>query len=94
MTVQILGLFYDAVGIVILAWPAVNRGAAEQIAKQCGTHRGENTALIAAFTRDRIDTATGSFLLGPNSTSPGPATRPSTGAPQSGAATLAVTTRY
>lgn len=62
MTLQMLGLVCDAVGVVILGWTASTRGP-RQIAAQGGTHWNENKELIRALVKDTVDTATASVLL-------------------------------
>ena len=62
VNLQIIGLFYDAAGVVTLGVSSLF-SMITQIKTQTGTYWNYNPELAKAFSYARIDTATGSLLL-------------------------------
>ena len=59
---QVIGLVYDAVGILILGVPAFFR-AVPEIKAQSGTYWNYNKALAESLSMARVDLTTGSVAL-------------------------------
>ena len=59
---QVIGLLYDAAGILILGVPAVFR-MSQEIQAQAGTYFDYNVHLAAALASSRIDLTVGSLVL-------------------------------
>lgn len=59
---QMIGLMYDATGILVLGVPAVFR-MVDEIASQSGTYFDYNVHLVHALAKARVDTTVGSILL-------------------------------
>lgn len=59
---QIIGLIFDAAGIVVLVAPALI-GMVGQIAAQSGTYWGYNKRAIPILSSSHVDTAVGAPLL-------------------------------
>ena len=59
---QVIGLVYDAVGILILGGPAFFR-AVPEIKAQSGTYFNYNEALAESLSMARVDLTTGSVAL-------------------------------
>lgn len=62
MNLQIVGLFYDAAGVVTLGLSSIFR-MVPQISLQTASYWDFNQELAKAFAYARIDTTTGSILL-------------------------------
>lgn len=62
MTLQIIGLIYDAAGISILGIPAAFK-VVDELTAQVGTKWNYNRAFLKALTLARIDTTVGSLIL-------------------------------
>ena len=60
--IQLVGLAFDAVGIVVICIPLL-RLSADEIAEQTAAYIGYNSPGITALAYSRIDTIVGSFLL-------------------------------
>ena len=59
---QIIGLLYDAVGILILGVPAVFR-MSQEVQAQSGTYYNYNVHLAKALATSRVDISIGSVVL-------------------------------
>ena len=62
MNLQIVGLFFDATGILILGVPSLMQ-MVDQIAAQSGTYWGHNPHMVQALAFARVDTTAGSIFL-------------------------------
>ena len=63
MNLQIIGLFYDALGIVILGVIPVVNNSTSKMAGMAATKWNGNTELYENLCITRVDTAAGSILL-------------------------------
>ena len=62
MNLQIVGLLYDALGILVLGVPALHR-MVEQVGVQCESYWDYNQKAISILSFARVDTTAGSILL-------------------------------
>ena len=62
VNLQIVGLLYDAFGIIVLGVPALRR-MVEQVGVQCESYWDYNKNAIPILSFARVDTTAGSILL-------------------------------